>query len=48
MGTELAAAVTSSTYCARLDTSVIASDLVDYGDPTHFYGRDFLMELGGR
>ena len=23
---------------------VIASDLNDYGDPTHFYGRDFLME----
>lgn len=23
---------------------VIASDLVDYGDPTHFYRRDFLME----
>jgi len=23
---------------------VIASDLIDYGDPTHFYGRDFLME----
>ena len=23
---------------------VIGSDLVDYGDPTHFYGRDFLME----
>jgi hypothetical protein len=24
---------------------VIGSDLVDYGDPTHFYRRDFLMEL---
>jgi hypothetical protein len=24
---------------------IIASDLVDYGDPTHFYGRDFLLEL---
>ena len=24
---------------------VFASDLVDYGDPTHFYRRDFLMEL---
>ena len=24
---------------------VLASDLVDYGDPTHFYRRDFLMEL---
>ena len=23
---------------------VLASDLVDYGDPTHFYGRDFLLE----
>jgi len=23
---------------------VLASDLVDYGDPTHFYGRDFLFE----
>jgi hypothetical protein len=23
---------------------VIASDLMTYGDPTHFYGRDFLME----
>ena len=23
---------------------VIGSDLVDYGDPTHFYRRDFLME----
>ena len=23
---------------------VIASDLIDYGDPTHFSGRDFLME----
>jgi hypothetical protein len=23
---------------------VLASDLNDYGDPTHFYGRDFLME----
>ena len=23
---------------------VFASDLVDYGDPTHFYRRDFLME----
>jgi hypothetical protein len=23
---------------------VIGSDLVDYGDPTHFYCRDFLME----
>jgi hypothetical protein len=23
---------------------VLASDLVDYGDPTHFYRRDFLME----
>jgi hypothetical protein len=23
---------------------VIGSDLVDYGDPTHFYGRDFLCE----
>jgi hypothetical protein len=23
---------------------VIGSDLVDYGDPTHFYGRDFLLE----
>jgi hypothetical protein len=23
----------------------LASDLVDYGDPTHFYRRDFLMEL---
>jgi len=22
----------------------IGSDLNDYGDPTHFYGRDFLME----
>lgn len=25
--------------------AVIASDLVDYGFPTHFHGRDFLMEL---
>jgi hypothetical protein len=24
---------------------VLASDLVDYGDPTHFAGWDFLMEL---
>jgi hypothetical protein len=24
---------------------IIGSDLVDYGDPTHFYRRDFLMEL---
>jgi hypothetical protein len=24
--------------------TVLASDLVDYGDPTHFYRRDFLME----
>lgn len=23
---------------------VIGSDLIDYGDPTHFYRRDFLME----
>jgi hypothetical protein len=23
---------------------VVASDLVDYGDPTCFYGRDFLLE----
>jgi hypothetical protein len=23
---------------------VIASDLIDYGDATHFYGRDFLAE----
>jgi hypothetical protein len=23
---------------------VLGSDLVDYGNPTHFYGRDFLME----
>lgn len=23
---------------------VIGSDLVDYGNPTHFYGRDFLLE----
>jgi hypothetical protein len=23
---------------------VIGGDLIDYGDPTHFYGRDFLME----
>jgi hypothetical protein len=23
---------------------VLASDLIDYGNPTHFYGRDFLME----
>jgi hypothetical protein len=23
---------------------VLATDLVDYGDPTHFYRRDFLME----
>ncbi len=23
---------------------VLASDLVDYGQPSHFYGRDFLME----
>jgi hypothetical protein len=23
---------------------VLASDLVDYGDPTHFSGRDFLLE----
>ena len=23
---------------------VLASDLVDYGDPTHFYRRDFLLE----
>lgn len=23
---------------------VIASDLIDYGDPTHFHGRDFLLE----
>jgi hypothetical protein len=23
---------------------IIGSDLVDYGDPTHFYRRDFLME----
>lgn len=23
---------------------VVASDLVDYGNPTHFYRRDFLME----
>jgi hypothetical protein len=23
---------------------VLASDLIDYGDPTHFHGRDFLME----
>jgi hypothetical protein len=23
---------------------VIGSDLIDYGDPTHFYGRDFLTE----
>src|SRR5215469_9422861 len=22
----------------------LASDLVDYGNPTHFYQRDFLME----
>jgi len=22
----------------------LASDLIDYGDPTHFYRRDFLME----
>jgi hypothetical protein len=26
---------------------VIGSDLVDYGDPTHFHGRDFLMERKG-
>jgi hypothetical protein len=26
---------------------VIGSDLVDYGDPTHFYRRDFLMERKG-
>jgi hypothetical protein len=25
--------------------TVIGSDLVDYGDPTHLYRRDFLMEL---
>ena len=25
--------------------TVIGSDLVDYGDPTHFYRRDFLMEF---
>jgi hypothetical protein len=24
--------------------TVLASDLVDYGNPTHFYGRDFLFE----
>lgn len=24
--------------------SVYASDLIDYGDPTHHYGRDFLLE----
>jgi hypothetical protein len=24
---------------------VLASDLIDYGDPTHFYGRDFLLEF---
>jgi hypothetical protein len=24
--------------------AVLASDLVDYGEPTHFAGRDFLME----
>jgi hypothetical protein len=24
--------------------TVIGSDLVDYGDPTHHYGRDFLLE----
>jgi hypothetical protein len=24
--------------------AVLASDLVDYGEPTHFHGRDFLME----
>lgn len=24
--------------------TVLGSDLVDYGDPTHFYRRDFLME----
>jgi hypothetical protein len=23
---------------------VLASDLIDYGNPTHFYRRDFLME----
>jgi hypothetical protein len=23
---------------------VIGSDVADYGDPTHFYGRDFLLE----
>src|SRR5262249_23224244 len=23
---------------------VIGSDLINYGDPTHFYGRDFLKE----
>src|SRR5215471_5212255 len=23
---------------------VIGSDIADYGDPTHFYGRDFLRE----
>jgi hypothetical protein len=23
---------------------VVATDLVDYGEPTHFAGRDFLME----
>jgi hypothetical protein len=23
---------------------VIGSDLINYGDPTHFYGRDFLLE----
>jgi hypothetical protein len=25
--------------------AVLASDLVDYGLPSHFHGRDFLMEL---
>jgi hypothetical protein len=24
--------------------TVLASDLVDYGEPSHFHGRDFLME----
>jgi hypothetical protein len=24
---------------------VIGSDLIDYSDPTHFYGRDFLLEM---
>ena len=43
-GSRRAVAGRSSNVLRAAGHEVIGSDLVDYGDPTHFYRRDFLME----